>query len=263
MTSIIPAPDDKSPAPKSEAKISVIKDATDMPGCFAVTYACFAVQVPDAIIHALNPGVETPEGYQRAVDRNVAKFKSSTDVDKFGRPTTTHLKATALDPDGKERIVGYAIWVQMSSVEGYGDMPTTDWVKVMKLDEKYPDDIVEQEYVAKLFTSLNRQRHELCEKQKTAEPPSIFALDLCVVHPEYQRRGIASRLVQWGLDEADRRGGMVSCMEASTMGRLAYEKLGFTREGPEMSYGVDGAKFAQRGMPSNIFMRTGLDGSSK
>lgn len=80
-------------------------------------------------------------------------------------------------------------------------------------------------------------------------------LDLCAVDPAFQRRGVASRLVEWGLQEAQRRGGLECLTEASVMGRLAYERLGFRPEG-EIEYKVD-EEFRTRSMPSNLYMRTG------
>lgn len=82
-----------------------------------------------------------------------------------------------------------------------------------------------------------------------------MALDMCAVDPVYQRKGIARELVQWGLDEARRRGGLEAITEASSMGRHVYEKMGFQAEGPDIEYAVD-SEFESRKRPSNIFMRT-------
>lgn len=241
---------------RSNIDISVIEDVSDIPAAYSVVWACFGEQVPDGILQAFNPGWDTPDGYARAVERMKESFQKAVNCDKDGNLTKFFLKATVTDSAGTQRIAGLAIWQVLSTVEGYGDQPLYDGRKALGVEDLYPDDASEQAYCCTLFENLNRQRHELVEKQSSASPPAIMILDLCVVHPSFQRMGIASKLVQYGLDEAKRRGGLISCMEASPMGRGVYTKLGFRQEGPEIDYGVEGAKFAKSGMPSNVFMRT-------
>lgn len=240
----------------TEIEIVVITDVSDVTAAYDIVWACFGEQAPDAIIAAFNPFWDTPDGFPHAVQRMVKSFNSATNRDKNGDPTQIFLKATTVDAAGSQRIVGFAIWIQLSAVEGYGEPPLLDSRKAMEPEDLYPDNVSEQDHCCMLFENLYRQRHQLIDQQSTASPPAIMALDMCVVHPSFQRRGIAARLVKYGLDEAERRGGLVSCTEASTMGRSVYAKLGFRQEGPEIEYGVDGAKFARNGMPSNVFMRT-------
>ncbi|KAK5073113.1 hypothetical protein LTS08_004197 [Lithohypha guttulata] len=243
-----------------QVQVAVIESAEDLKIGFDVVYQCFGIQVPDQILQAQNPGWDTPEGRVRATERMTTSFESSTSRDKHGRPNKIFLKATLPDPEsGTERIVGLAVWLQLSVVEGHGEPPVEDLSRVMDLEALYPGDTSEQNYLCELDRNLHRQRTELAKSKANASPPAVMALDLCVVHPSFQRRGIATKLVQWGLDEAKRRGGLEACMEASTMGRHVYGKMGFQQEGPEIDYGVEGAKFAQSGMPSNIFMRTGAN----
>ncbi|KAF6825956.1 GNAT family [Colletotrichum plurivorum] len=53
----------------------------------------------------------------------------------------------------------------------------------------------------------------------------------CVVHPEYQGRGVGSRLLRWGTEKADSEEG-VFCWVQSSMGAVAaYKKLGFREVG--------------------------------
>lgn len=231
-------------------------DVADVPGALEVTCKCFGEQVPDAILEALNPSWNTPNGRNRALERWTKRFNAPRTYTATGDPTKTLLKAFVTDSAGDQKIVGYAVWLQMSAVDGFGEQPMINPREAMNLEDLYPEDPSEQEYLAVLMENLNHSKHELVQKQRSADPPAIMALDLCVVHPDFQRRGIATKLVQWGLDEAKRRGGLVSCMEASPMGRPVYAKLGFKEEGGEIDYKVDGAKFAKNGMPSNVFMRT-------
>lgn len=241
----------------SDIKVDIISDPEDVRSAFDVVYQCFGVQVPDAIIFAYNPGVDTPEGRASGAQRYVDRFQNSTSRDKQGRPNSIFLKATA-DISGHPKIVGFCIWEQLSVVPGYGEPPVEDLSKVLDLEKLYPGDVSEREFVSRMDRNLHRPRTELVKSKKDADLPAILALDLMVTHPEYQRRGIARQCVQWGLDEAKRRGGLECSTEASVMGRLVYTKMGFKQEGGEIEYDVDGAKFAKRGMPSNIFLRTGI-----
>lgn len=241
---------------QSAVDIAIITDVSDIPAAYEVVWACFGEQVPDAILQAFNPGWETPDGYVRAVERMKESFQNAGNRDKNDNLTKFFLKATVTDSTGNQHIAGLAVWLELSVVEGYGDQPLLDAREALGVEDLYPGDVAEQEYCCKLFENLNRQRHELVEQQRSASPPAIMILDLCVVHPKFQRQGIAAKLVQYGLDEAERRGGLVCCTEASPMGRSVYAKLGFRQEGPEIEYRVDGAKFARNGMPSNVFMRT-------
>lgn len=51
-------------------------------------------------------------------------------------------------------------------------------------------------------------------------------LELLGVHPSYQGRGLASKLLKWGLARADEEGVEVY-LSSSPDGRFLYEKNGF------------------------------------
>ncbi|KAL8669398.1 MAG: hypothetical protein Q9168_006010 [Polycauliona sp. 1 TL-2023] len=51
-----------------------------------------------------------------------------------------------------------------------------------------------------------------------------------VVHPEHRRRGVGSQLINWGVKEADRL-NLESFIEATDLGKLAYEACGFVYAG--------------------------------
>lgn len=53
-------------------------------------------------------------------------------------------------------------------------------------------------------------------------------LHVLAVHPNHQRKGIGRKLIQWGLDEADRL-GLIAYLEASADGVRLYEQTGFEK----------------------------------
>ena len=86
----------------------------------------------------------------------------------------------------------------------------------------------------------------------------MFVLDLCAVHPDFQGRGIASKMVRWGLEEAQRRGVPEAVTEGSAMGRHVYMKLGFHPEGlHDIHYHLDDEFSDRPAPPANLFLRTG------
>lgn len=201
----------------------------------------------------MNPGWDTPEG-QKSGAASLAKRLDSISTNKDGKPNTVMLKATLpVEEEGssQRRIVGFAIWQQASFVEGYGDPPTDDVGSEVALDE------TEKRFAAQMFRSLWKRRIAYAKEKESADPPAIFVLDICAVDPAFQRRGIAGKLVEWGLEEAKRRGGLECTTEGSSMGRAVYMRLGFKDEGVgDIEYEVD-EEFKSRDKPPNVFLRTG------
>ena len=245
----------------SDVRVEVIDNEADFGPAFEASAQAFAVQARDGIWMAMNPGWDTPEGKQNNVSRLVSRWRGVT-KDRDGNPNTVFIKATVPDPQdpSKRVIAGLAIWEQVSNAEGRGAPPSGDVPSVIKdmgLPSLYPGNEAEQRYLAQTMYSLHKPRLDLVRSIANTEKPAILALDICAVSPDFQRRGIAGKLVQWGLDEAERRGGLEAVMEASSMGRAVYARVGFKQDGPEITYEIDG-EFAHRPMPSNIFMRSQL-----
>lgn len=240
----------------SPIHIAQMTTPTDLSQAFDCLIACFGHQTHDGVFSAMNPTWDTPTGRTAGAQRLIERWHSTT-KDKHGRDNTIFLKAVS-SQDSEERVIGLAIWVQASFVDGHGDAPIEDLSKAMDLETLYPGNEAEQRFLKQCDAALHKRRIEVTREKKeaSASPPSIFALDICVVHPWFQRRGIAGQLVQWGIDEAGRRGGLECTTEASVMGRAVYKRLGFNQEGGEIEWTVD-EEFRGRSFPSNIFMRTG------
>jgi GNAT superfamily N-acetyltransferase len=214
----------------------------------------FGRQAKDAVWMLMNPGWDTEEGQAKHAQEMTKLWRSIT-TNKDGKPNALYLKATLPDPDrqGERKVVGVAIWKQLSFVEGYGDPFSSDMTEALaEFDEK------SQRFAAQMFRSLWKRRIAyMREIQETSRnPPAIFVLDICAVHPNYQRRGIAAKLVEAGLAEAKKRGDLECTTEGSAMGRAVYKRLGFKDEGTgDIPYEVD-EEFQTWDKPPNVFLRT-------
>ncbi|KAI0523652.1 acyl-CoA N-acyltransferase [Xylaria bambusicola] len=238
--------------------VEVINDEESFTDAFESVSEAFGTQAHDAIWEAFNPGWQTPEGRASWVTRMVSRWKS-TKTDNKGNPNAVFLKATLPDPSHenpgphrRRKTVGFAIWVQISAVEGHGD---TDLGALGDdvLEALHPGDDREQRFLKQMLQSLFKSRVEFARAKASADPPAVMALDLCATHPAFQRRGVASRLVRWGLEETRRRGLRYAVTEASSMGRFAYASLGFRPQGEDVGYEVD-EEFSDREKPPNLFM---------
>ena len=235
-------------------RVEVVTDPEDFRQIHYCVSESFGRQARDALWLTLNPEWETPQKQQEGAAKLVKRWESTT-TNMEGQPNTVFLKATLPDPQDstKRKIVGMAIWAQASFVKGYGDPPLEDFGETLGYLD--PSDA---RFVNQAFRSMWRRRVELTREKAESDPPAIFALDMCGVDPNFQRRGIAAKLVQWGLDEAKRRGNLECATEASSMGRGAYVKLGFKPEGDgaDIVYELD-EEFKGRDIPPNLFLRTG------
>ncbi|EOA90525.1 uncharacterized protein SETTUDRAFT_175543 [Exserohilum turcica Et28A] len=189
----------------------------------------FGHQVKDAVWRLMNPGWDTEEGKAKLALDMMESWKSTT-TNKDGQLNALYLKATLPDPEqpSERRVVGIAVWKQLSFVEGYGDAFTGDMsATTSQLDEK------NQRFATQMFNSLWKRRIEYMHEVKASgrTPPAIFVLDVCAVDPAFQRRGIAAKLVEAGLADAKNRGDLECTTEGSSMGRAVYQRLGFKDEG--------------------------------
>ncbi|TGJ85384.1 hypothetical protein E0Z10_g3363 [Xylaria hypoxylon] len=238
---------------KDTVLIEVIENAEDFPEAFRCSSEAFGRQAHDAIWIAFNPGWDTPEGQAAGVERTLQRWRSAG-TDNRGNPSAVYLKATLADPDqpGRRIIVGFAVWAQVSTIEEHGAVVSGEMSDDMAA-AIHPESKSEQRFLQQMFRSLLKSRVEYVKSKATENPPAIMCLDLCATHPAFQRRGIASKLVQWGVDEAHRRGIPNATMEASSMGRHVYQRLGFRPRGSDIVYEVDD-EFSNRDKPPNIFM---------
>ncbi|KAJ7808216.1 hypothetical protein B0H14DRAFT_2870544 [Mycena olivaceomarginata] len=212
-----------APSISDDLRIEPITDAGDFQPAFICLRNAFGHQTHDGIWTATNPGWDTPEGVARGARELADRWTASRE-----KGDTQFLKATLAGPGAARTIIGMAIWVHASLVPGHGEA-----IGPADFTHLHPDNEPEERYLRQLLDSLHRQRLETLREK--ARPES---LQKCAMTPAFQRRGAASQLVQRGLDEAQRRGGLEAITEASEMGRLVYKQLGF-REVQGIEYEVD------------------------
>lgn len=232
--------------------IQPVDSSDDFTQIFSCISEAFGRQIEESIWISMNPNWDSAEGQIDGATRLFKRWQSIT-KNRAGYPNTVFLKATLHDPqdDFKLKIVGAAIWTQASFVDGQGDPPTEIPADLMRLSP------TERQFTSQMYQSLWKRRVSLAREKATSESPAMFILDTCAVHPDFQRKGVAGKLVAWGLEEAKQRGGLECTTEASRMGRTVYRKLGFGTEGAEedIVYEIE-EKFKNRSMPELVFMRT-------
>lgn len=233
----------------ADPRISQVENDAEIARAFDICAAGFGTQTGDAIWMGTHPGWDTPEGREKGIAGLKSTLTNAT-TNKNGDPNIVFLKAEL-----EGRMAGFAIWKQLSAVEGHGEPPVTEEQRLKDMQAKYPGNEVETRWVYQLMASLQRQRTALVKQKATTEQPALYVLDICAVDPAFQGKGIAKKLVQWGMDEAKRRGDLELITEGSSMGRGVYKKFGFVQEGPEIAYELD-EEFRGRKTPSNVFMRT-------
>lgn len=241
-----------SPTMSSNVLVQPVDSPDDFPQIYHCISEAFGRQIKDSIWIVMNSNWGSPEGQREGASKLLECWQSAT-KNKDGHPNTVIVKATLPDSqDGfKLKIVGAAIWTQASFVGGHGDAPTDSPGGLAVLTP------TEKRFASQMYRSLWKRRVSLAREKAKSDSPALFMLDTCAVDPAFQRRGVAGKLVAWGLEEAKRRGGLQCTTEASPMGRSVYKKLGFRAEGAgeDITYEVD-EEFRNRDKPEILFMHT-------
>lgn len=246
-----------APAAPAPVRVLLVEDASDFEQIWDVESSSFARQSQDGLWMAMHPGWDDPANKPSFVESRVKRWQSTT-TDKYGRPNALFLKAVVSEGEGAaavDRIVGMTVWVQASADPGFGDAPLDVEGYLGNFRKLFPGDDSVARFGAQALGSMHAYRLVVAKEKSGSAQPAFMVLDICGVHPDYQGRGVAKKLVQWGLEEAQRRGGLECMTEASVMGRRVYQKLGFAMA-PEHVWVVDD-EFKDRSLPSAVMMRTG------
>lgn len=182
----------------------------DVPESFAVAGDAFATF--NRII--FDPYPLTAESTDYLMGRRIEGFSSM--------PQQYGFKAVDTETG---RIVGVSRW----SIQLYD----TRLERSLKeeVDARLQPEIPElrRDVARQFYTMLHQGKRQALGIRDDGNIASIrqhIELQTLYTHPSYQRRGIASALLVWGVDEADRL-GLIVYLSASTEGRALYEKFGF------------------------------------
>jgi len=143
-------------------------------------------------------------------------------------PDTVHHKVVDADID-RETPIAFASWHIFRNQRSQEELDTS-----CVIPDMYPER--NRAAVVDFFSRLFEVKKEVMGVR-----PHIY-LEMLATHPDHQRRGAGSMLVQWAADEADRL-GLEVFIEASPPGRILYSKFGFEAVKEVMfkgtPYGVD------------------------
>ncbi|OTB15228.1 hypothetical protein K445DRAFT_115203 [Daldinia sp. EC12] len=205
----------------------------EIPISFQVLSKSFGHDAPFVDIYF--PNHDTPSGQEQGSKRLTAW--------KQGSEASTFLKATTRGDQGNQDIIiGLAVWTLMK------EPPPAELAKAENVEEVWPDE-VDREYMTRLWSDYVVPRSMAIEN---SGGKGVYVLELLAVHPDYQRLGAGTALVEWGTKAADKQ-GLQAVVEGTPVARRLYEKCGLHAKIEEMHFGV-GEGFAGRRKPKLIFM---------
>lgn len=190
-------------------KIEIVTDPKDFTPWTAVQYASF--QGTDNVCHdVLFPPAHpapTPTQLDVSVQRHIESIRTDPEHNIYIQIT---------DPtNGK--VMGGAKW-QLWPHDPH--RPQTH--PITFIDDSTEQGRIEKEYAQRVMDDFQGSR-----AKNMGMPHGL--LDICFTAPEYERRGVASALVNWGLKKCDEE-GWVAFTEASVRGAPVYERLGFEKK---------------------------------
>ncbi|KAF2996520.1 hypothetical protein E8E13_006175 [Curvularia kusanoi] len=176
---------------------------------------------------AIFPSHDTPEGRSIGAERMLQMFHG----DSYGH----FVKVVEADT---RTIVGAAKW----NIYEKGIIPPQP-----ELNGDYWQSEDDKEFAQALFHEFFAPRQKVIERTNG----NLVALEMLMVDPAYQCKGVGRSLVQWGLNHAKEL-GVEAVVEASECGRRLYASEGF--DGPHYVVPVP-IKFAGRRKQTYYFMR--------
>ncbi|KAL6237493.1 hypothetical protein BDW75DRAFT_78628 [Aspergillus navahoensis] len=187
---------------------------------FLITDIREAVHVAEVSFVALNRLLYTSSLSPKSIDTMVAQREAS-----FSEPYAKAFKA--VDP-ATGKLVGLARWAVFAE-----DQEVDKSIEEIVEARLGPDIPERRDEVAKeIYTSIQLGKRELLgvgaldSNEKGIKLRKRVELEGICVHPDYQGKGIAKRLLAWGIAEAERLGVDVY-LEATEAGRPVYERMGF------------------------------------
>ena len=196
-------------------KISEITDPSDLVSWTKATYDSF-VNTDNVLFETI---VNLPPGAmpsQSKLDSDAREHQS--DLTKRQTDGGENKYIQILDPE-TGAIMGGAKWTFFAATPKREEqLPEVTWI-----DDSTPDGKFDRTFTQAVMDEFNSRRfkHMAC-------PHAL--LYICFTTPKYERRGVSTALVRWGIERADKE-GWPCFTEASPRGTPVYARLDFqTRE---------------------------------
>ncbi|KAL1645072.1 hypothetical protein SLS61_008505 [Didymella pomorum] len=179
---------------------------------------------PDSSIDTIQPPHLRPQNYKQIRVQRLAKSSLPT----FSTPGITWLKAVHVPTN---TIIGAACWTgpdapivcpfRRDAFTLYGWQERLGWS-----DEEI------DELFAHCDHDLGTERHQRDDKvrKEMLGDEKHWYLALLLTWPEWQGRGVGRRLLDWGIERADKE-DTVMYLETSAKGKNVYEHVGFVVQG--------------------------------
>ncbi|OAA65555.1 Acyl-CoA N-acyltransferase [Niveomyces insectorum RCEF 264] len=174
----------------------------------------------DALEHAIFPG-RSP-GLSES--NELLEFRRQRIRKRLQSPGWHYVLATVDSPDSPAKIVGFAGWLappppDASAADRQMEQPS------LAIDEDLPDGVDRDAY---------KYAGEVVDKAKKEllgmEEQRVWYLASLAVDPDYKGKGIASKLVQWGVRKAE-EAGLPAYLESSPAAVGVYRRQGFKELG--------------------------------
>lgn len=230
----------------SEITIEPCQSSEELASCFDCFSSGFGQEQP--LLNALYPDHDTLHGRQQGIARLQANWEAHRHDD-----SVHFLKAVVHAVDGPV-IAGFAIWALMTPERNLSD---ADADKAFDLNMLYPGKPQHQQWLRQVWHAYVQPRVNVIMTGSETDQRPVMVLELCVVHRDYQRRGIGVRLTQWGIDKARQVGAREAIVEASVPGVGCYTRCGFGHGQPIDFSTVERELRTVRRLPDLVFMRTG------
>ncbi|MCJ1386832.1 hypothetical protein MMC17_009960 [Xylographa soralifera] len=181
---------------------------SDIPRVFAIISDAFGEDHPH--ISVLFPNHKTITGRAQGAERLLQMKKNDP-----------HARCLKVTDTATSEIIGQATWLIYN-----------DHAEELELSGDYWQNEEDRQYAAELYRGYLAPRRNII---RLAKGP-VVCLDILTVDPKRQFGGAGSKLVKWGVEQADQIGAEVDIIdtvllkmvvEASVFGRHLYEQNGF------------------------------------
>ncbi|KAE8166832.1 acyl-CoA N-acyltransferase [Aspergillus tamarii] len=147
----------------------------------------------------------------------------------IGNPRKCLLKVIDTDADpakNEPSIVGFALWslpAPVSNVSTMENKAGSEGIEIEELEDGFSPPWPESCDGALCERFFGRNYEQQVEVMRDKR---YYYVDIVGTHPAARRRGVATMLVNWGLERAKEE-GLEVYLSSTREGRLVYEKVGF------------------------------------